>query len=163
MLKIDLRKWNDFSVKEFFSRNFYFKIGCKTEFEANKRKKSAENIQTVSLFTAKKSFFKAFLRVLGRCGAWGVTACFKQTQQQKRGYPSFGWRAVMLKNTKILRSRGARGSSKVSNRNWGLAYLTCELSICWGVTLLDTHGRRGATVTPKFIEETVFNLGKLPV
>ena len=38
LIKIGLRKWNFFGVKEFFLVNFYVKNGCKNEFEDNNDK-----------------------------------------------------------------------------------------------------------------------------
>ena len=80
-------------------------------------------------------------KILGRRGAWGVTACFLRTQQIKAPHPNFEWRRVILKNREIL----GRCSFFGGLRNWGPAYLTYKLSNCWGGTHMGNHARRGPT------------------
>ena len=67
-MKIELRKWNFFGVKEFFFMNFDFKNGCKNEFKDNSEKSCSWSSKRVS----HKIDFKAQWPLNGNADSVGV-------------------------------------------------------------------------------------------
>ena len=68
----------------------------------------------------------------------GSHCVFCANSADKSGSSKFWMKTRNVKEQKILGRRSFLGGF----RNWGPAYLTCKLSICWEGTQLGTHAHR---------------------
>ena len=131
-------------------RNLFPEISIsKLIAKLNRRLISEKNKLRISKLLAflqqKKLFFKVSFKCSLEVRRLGSHCVLRANSAGKSGLSKFWMKSCNVKeyeNSGKPRRLG-RHSFFGSLRNWGPAYLTFELIICWGVTLLGIHVRWG--------------------